>query len=109
AGYYAHCTALDDCFAELLQALRESGQADNTIVVFTSDHGDMLGSHNQQRKQRPYEESARVPMLFHLPAALNIKAGRVAGTINTEDVMPTLLNLCRLPVPASVEGFDFSG
>lgn len=109
SGYYAHCSALDDCFAELLKALDEAKLSENTIVVFTSDHGDMLGSHNQQRKQRPYEESARVPMLFRLPAALNIKAGRVAGTINTEDVMPTLLNLCGLPVPTSAQGFDFSG
>ena len=109
AGYYAHCTALDDCFAELLQALKETGLADNTIVVFTSDHGDMLGSHNQQRKQRPYEESARVPMLFRLPPALNIQPRRVAATINTEDVMPTLLRLCGLPVPESVEGLDFTG
>ena len=108
AGYYAHCTALDDCFAELLQALKETGLADNTIVVFTSDHGDMLGSHNQQRKQRPYEESARVPMLFRLPPALKIQPRRVAATINTEDVMPTLLRLCGLPVPKSVEGFDFT-
>ncbi len=107
AGYYAHCTALDDCFGELLQVLKEAG-LDNTLVVFTSDHGDMLGSHDQQRKQRPYEESARVPMLLRLPPALGIKPGRVDGTINTEDVMPTLLSLCGLPIPKTVEGYDFS-
>lgn len=108
AGYYAHCTALDDCFAELLATLKETGLADNTIVVFTSDHGDMLGSHNQQRKQRPWEESARVPMLWRIPAALGIKPERLEGAINTEDVMPTLLSLCGLQIPTSVEGFDFS-
>jgi len=109
AGYYAHCTALDDCFGELLQTMQEAGLAENTIVVFTSDHGDMLGSHNQQRKQRPYEESARVPMLLRLPPALGIKPRRVDGTINTEDVMPTLLSLCGRPIPKTVEGLDFSG
>ncbi len=109
AGYYAHCTALDDCFADLLRTLDETGLATNTIVVFTSDHGDMLWSQNQQRKQRPWEESARVPMLFRLPSALDVKPQRVAATINTEDVMPTLLSLCRLAVPKSVEGFDFAG
>ncbi len=109
AGYYAHCTALDDCFGELLETLRASGVADNTIVVVTSDHGDMLGSHALIRKQKPYEESVRVPMLFRIPAKLGIKPKRVEGAINTEDVMPTLLSLCRQPVPKGVEGFDFTG
>jgi arylsulfatase A-like enzyme len=109
AGYYAHCTALDDCFADLLRTLDETGLAANTIVVFTSDHGDMIWSHAQQRKQRPWEESARVPMLFRLPASLAIKPQRNSATINTEDVMPTLLSLCSLTIPKSVEGLDFSG
>ena len=108
AGYYAHCSALDDAFAELLGTLDETGLATNTIVVFTSDHGDMLWSQNQQRKQRPWEESARVPMLFRIPASLAIPAQRHAATINTEDVMPTLLSLCGLPIPKSVEGLDFT-
>jgi arylsulfatase A-like enzyme len=109
AGYYAHCTALDDCFADLLATLEASGVADNTIVVFTSDHGDMLGSHALSRKQKPYEESARVPMLFRLPSALGLTPRRVDGTINTEDVMPTLLRLAGVSVPKAVEGFDFTG
>ena len=109
AGYYAHCTALDDCFADLLRTLEETGLATNTVVVFTSDHGDMLWSHDQQRKQRPWEESARVPMLFRLPASLGITAQRLAATINTEDVMPTLLSLCGQNIPKSVEGLDFTG
>lgn len=109
AGYYAHCTALDDCLGELLQTLDETGLATNTIVVFTSDHGDMLWSQNQQRKQRPWEESARVPMLIRAPAALGIEARRLSATINTEDVMPTLLSLCGVALPASVEGLDFAG
>jgi len=109
AGYYAHCTALDDCFGELLQTLDATGLAENTIVVFTSDHGDMLWSQDQQRKQRPWEESVRIPMLFRLPTSLNINPQHNATTINSEDVMPTLLGLCSRPIPKSVEGFDFSG
>jgi len=108
AGYYAHCSALDDCFADLLATLAEAKLDENTIVVFTSDHGDMLGSHNQQRKQRPYEEAARVPMLFRLPKSLGIAPARVNGTINTEDVMPTLLGLAGVGIPKTVEGHDFS-
>ncbi|MDB6039084.1 MAG: Sulfatase [Verrucomicrobiales bacterium] len=108
AGYYAHCTALDDCFGDLVRTLEETGLATNTIVVFTSDHGDMLWSQDQQRKQRPWEESARVPMLFRLPPEFGIHPQHSAATINSEDVMPTLLRLCDLPVPNSVEGFDFT-
>ena len=109
AGYYAHCSALDAAFGELLRTLEETGLAANTIVVFTSDHGDMLWSHDQQRKQRPWEESACVPMLFRLPGSLGVKPQRLAATINTEDVMPTLLRLCGQRIPKSVEGLDFSG
>jgi arylsulfatase A-like enzyme len=109
AGYYAHCTALDDAFGDLLATLEATGQAANTIIVFTSDHGDMLGSHALIRKQKPYEESARVPMLFRLPASLGINPRRLEGTINTEDVMPTLLRLCKVEVPKTVEGLDFTG
>ncbi|MGH7958276.1 MAG: sulfatase/phosphatase domain-containing protein, partial [Opitutaceae bacterium] len=77
--------------------------------IFTSDHGDMLGSHALLRKQKPYEESARVPLLFRLPPALSVKPRRLDATINTEDVMPTLLRLCAAPVPKGVEGLDFTG
>lgn len=109
AGYYAHCAALDDCMGDLLQTLKETGLDQNTIVVFTSDHGDMIESHGQKRKQRPWEESARVPLLFRFPETLGIKPRRVEGTINSEDLMPTLLGLCGKSVPKSVEGFDFTG
>ena len=109
AGYYAHCTALDDCFADLLRTLDETGLAANTIVVFTSDHGDMIGSQAQQRKQRPWEESVRIPMLWRLPKSLGIAPRRTPATLNTEDIMPTLLALCGRPIPKSVEGLDFSG
>jgi arylsulfatase A-like enzyme len=109
AGYYAHCTALDDCVGDLLATLQQTGLLENTIVVFGSDHGDMLWSHAEQRKQRPYEEATRVPLLFRLPASLGIKARRVAGTINIEDWMPTLLGLCGKAIPPSVEGLDFTG
>ncbi len=109
AGYYAHCTALDDCLAQLQQALRDAKLADNTIVVFTSDHGDMLGSHDLQRKQWPYDESVRVPMLWQIPAALGIKPGPSKVGINTEDILPTLLSLAKLDIPKSVEGHDLAG
>ncbi|MEI6177193.1 MAG: sulfatase [Verrucomicrobiota bacterium] len=109
AGYYAHCAALDDCISDLLETIKETGLDRNTIIVFTSDHGDMIESHGQQRKQRPWEESARVPMLFRFPETLGIQPRRVEGAINSEDMMPTLLGLCGISIPKSVEGFDFAG
>lgn len=109
AGYYAHCTALDDAFGELLQTLDETGLATNTIVVFTSDHGDMLWSHNLQRKQKPWEESARVPLIIRMPPETGLIPKRIEAAINTEDIMPTLLGLAGIGIPSTVEGLDFSG
>lgn len=109
AGYFAHCTALDDCVGDLMATLKESGVDQNTIVVFTSDHGDMLHSHGQIRKQKPWEESLRVPMLFRLNGAQFDKGRTVDPPINSEDLMPTLLGLCSLKIPNTVEGLDYSG
>jgi arylsulfatase A-like enzyme len=109
AGYYAHCAALDDCIGKLLTTLEETGLDQNTIVVFTSDHGDMLGSHGKYEKQKPFDESIRVPFLIRLPKSIGTKSRKLDAPINSEDIMPTLLGLCRLPTPKTVEGLDFSG
>ena len=107
AGYYAHCAALDDCVGRLWDTLRETGIEENTIFVFTSDHGDMLGSQGEQRKQRPWDESIRVPFLIHWPRLT--KEGRTVATpIGTPDIMPTLLGLAGVEIPPTVEGTDFS-
>lgn len=108
AGYYAHCSALDDCTGAILKALAANGLADDTIFVFTSDHGDMLGSQGLWRKQVPYDESIRVPFLLRWPGGLG-RAGRNADAlIDAPDLMPTLLGLCGLDVPPAVEGRDLS-
>ena len=109
AGYYAHCTALDDCFGELRRTLQEAGLAENTLLVFSADHGDMLGSRGAYKKQQPYDESIRVPLLLHWPKGLGVKARQLDAPINSEDLMPTLLGLCGVPIPKSVEGLDYSG
>ncbi|WKN46149.1 sulfatase family protein [Tunicatimonas pelagia] len=105
AGYYAHCTALDDQIANILQTLEDTGTSDNTIILFTSDHGDLLGSHRAYKKQQPYEESIRVPMLIRHPQIL---PGEYAALMNSYDIMPTLLGLSDAQIPSSVEGYDFS-
>jgi len=108
AGYYAHIAALDDCVGQLVETLDETGLADETVVVFTSDHGDMLGSQGAWKKQQPWDESIRVPFLLRWPGRLGKKGRPLDMPINTPDIMPTLLGLCGIDVPATVEGVDFS-
>ncbi len=107
AGYYAHIAAMDACLGDLLKTVDEAGLRDDTIFVFTSDHGDMLGSQGQMRKQKPWDESIRVPLLVRYPAA-QAKGLTLDLPVNTPDLMPTLLGLSGVPVPASVQGTDFS-
>ena len=108
AGYYAHCSALDACVGDLLSTLEACGQSDNTIFVFTSDHGDMLGSQGLTKKQRPWDESIRVPFLLRYPSLPGWRPGETDALMDAPDIMPTLLGLCGIPIPDSVEGVDFS-
>jgi len=108
AGYYAHITALDDCIGDLRQTLRETGIEEDTIFVFTSDHGDMLYSHGGQNKQQPWDESIRVPFLLRYPALLGRQGRTIDAPINTPDIMPTLLGLSGIVIPKTVQGSDFS-
>lgn len=107
AGYYAHVSALDDCFGRLLKALDDAGIAENTIVVFTSDHGDMLFSQNKGWKSKPWRESVGVPLLIRWPK--NVPDGReTGGPIGLVDLMPTLLAMMGVTIPDGVEGKDLS-
>jgi arylsulfatase A-like enzyme len=108
AGYYAHISALDETLGRLLAALQASGQADNTIVVFTSDHGDMLGAQGVYRKQWPYDESALVPMIVRWPQGL--ASGEVSRVpFGIEDSAPTLLSWMGVEPAASMETRDLTG
>lgn len=107
-GYYAHIAALDDCFGKLLDTLRRTGTADDTVVVFTSDHGDMMLSQSLTDKQHPWDESIRVPFLVRHPRRFGPKPRAVAIPMDAPDIMPTLLGLCGIRVPDSVEGIDFA-
>ncbi len=109
SGYYAHITALDDCIQEIRDAIKESGIEENTIFVFTSDHGDMLYSHGMTKKQKPWEESIHIPFLLRYPALLGENQTIMNLPFSTPDIMPTLLGLCGLEIPETVQGLDFSG
>jgi arylsulfatase A-like enzyme len=91
----------------LRRTLKETGQDENTIILFTSDHGDMLGSHGLRRKRKPHEESAGVPGILRWPA--RIPAGRTVDTLFSHVDMPaTLLGLAGVAVPAHFQGADLS-
>lgn len=107
-GYYAHINALDDCVAMLLKTLDENGITNNTIFVFTSDHGDMLFSQGMEKKQRPFDESILVPFLLRYPKIHGNKSKIIEAPINSPDILPTLLGLCNIEIPGSIEGYDFS-
>jgi arylsulfatase A-like enzyme len=107
-GYYAHSTALDGCVAELRKAVADTGQAEDTIFVFASDHGDMLQSQGLHHKQQPWEESIRVPFLVHYPRKLGRKR-RVSRTpLDAPDIFPTLLGLAGLPAQESAQGKNWA-
>ncbi len=107
-GYYAHCTALDKCVGDLLNTLATTGRDRDTIFIFTSDHGDMLGSQGEMQKQRPWDESVRVPFLLYCPAMPGWRPRESQAPIDAPDIMPTLLGLCDIPIPDHVEGVDYS-
>jgi arylsulfatase A-like enzyme len=105
-GYYAHMAALDDCFARLLGTLEKQGVAEDTIVVFTSDHGDMMLSQGLTTKLYPWDESVRIPFLLRYPRKFGRNGRRVKTPLNMPDMMPTLLALAGLKAPDGVQGRD---
>src|SRR5215510_648655 len=107
AAYYAMITAVDDQVGRILKVLGELGMAEDTIVLFSSDHGDMLGSQGLRLKRKPWEESIRVPGIVRYPR--HVKAGQQTDTFLTHvDFGPTLLSLCGVKPPRWMQGADLS-
>ena len=106
-GYMAMCTGLDQCFGQLIQKLEEIGVAQNTIVVYTSDHGDLLLSHELGgNKGRPENESLHVPLVIRYPEKLKPRSSDLL--IGTLDLMPTLLGLMKVKIPATCDGINLA-
>ncbi len=103
-GYYAHITALDEQFGRLIQALEQTGQLDDTLIIYTSDHGDMLGSQGFTNKQLPYEEAIRVPLLARKKGLT--KPMRCHEQISLVDLPVSLLGLLGLSFPDPVDGLN---
>jgi arylsulfatase A-like enzyme len=103
-NYFAMVTGVDEQFGRILAALKEQGLDDDTIVLFTSDHGNCLGCHDQPTKNVHYEESMRVPFLVRWPG--RIKARRDNLLLSSPDICPTLLDLMGFgsDIPPGVQG-----
>lgn len=107
AQYYGAITAIDDQVGRLMSSLDELGLAQNTIVIFASDHGAMLGSQGKRLKRKPWEESIRVPGIVRYPRVM--PKGRTTNCLLSHvDFAPTLLNLCGVKTPSSMQGTDLS-
>ncbi|MCK9253285.1 MAG: arylsulfatase [Eubacteriales bacterium] len=106
AGYYGSVSHADHQIGKLFNAMRRQGLLDNTIVLFTSDHGDMLGDHHLWRKTYAYEGSAHIPLVLMLPKPMRSSGIRhdVDAAVTLTDIMPTLLDLAGLPLPADLDG-----
>ena len=105
--YYGQVANLDWNLGRLLSAIDSLGLANDTIFVFTTDHGEMFGAHGRQGKLIFYEEAARVPFLLRFPGKVPVKSVSEA-LLGTPDIMPTLLNLMGVRCPSTVEGMDMS-
>ena len=107
-GYYALIEALDHEFGRLVAGLDAAGLAADTLVIYTSDHGNQYGSQDALGKEQPYPESTHVPFLLRWPGRL--AAGSVLDMpLGTPDILPTLAGLAGVAAPAGLDGRDLSG
>ncbi len=107
AEYYAMTTAVDEQIGRIVARLDEMGLRENTIVMVSSDHGDMLGSQGLPLKRKPWEESIHIPGIMRYPK--RVKAGRRSDALFTHvDFAPTLLGLCGVKPQAAMQGSDLS-
>jgi arylsulfatase A-like enzyme len=107
-NYFAAVSGIDEQFGRILDALRQEGLEDDTIVIFTSDHGEMMGSQDLMHKSYWYDESFLVPFLARWPGRLQPRRDDLL--ISVPDLLPTLLGLCDLDqeIPDDVEGLNLA-
>lgn len=102
ADYYAMVTHMDDRIGIILDALKETGQLENTIIVYTADHGLALGQHGLMGKQNLYDHSIRIPLIMKGPG---VPQGKQFDALTCQyDIFPTLCELAGVPVPDTVQG-----
>ena len=101
ASYYALVSSLDAQIGRILEALDTSPLREDTVVIYTSDHGEMAGHHGIWQKQCFYESAVKVPLMLRLPSG---ETGRVAQNVSLVDVLPTLLEVADVETPAGLPG-----
>ena len=107
--YYANITFIDEMIGKIIQALKDKGMYDNSIICFTADHGDMLGDHYHWRKTYAYEGSAHIPFIVQWPKGLRAKVQRGSKLENpTElrDFLPTFLDAAGAEIPQDLDGMS---
>lgn len=105
AAYFAYLAYLDAQVGRLVRLMNRHGLFKNTFLLFTSDHGEMLGDHNLWRKTYAYEASARIPFIVRWPEGLaGVRNREIPEVVGWEDIMPTFLELAGTAIPDSVEG-----
>ncbi|CAM1373538.1 sulfatase-like hydrolase/transferase [Tenacibaculum xiamenense] len=105
-GYYGTISSIDHEFFRLTKYLKDNNLFDNTIIVFTADHGEMLGSHGRMTKGVWYEESVGVPMLISYPD--KVASRTEESPMSSVDIVPTILGLADIDIPDFMDGFDYS-
>ena len=103
AGYYGLITYLDEKIGQLLDVLEETGQRENTIVIYTSDHGEMNGEHGMWRKSSFYEASVRVPLQISWPGHIPT-GGRISEVVSLVDLVATLVEIADIPQQVPLDG-----
>src|SRR5262249_49125088 len=107
AAYYTSTEFMDKNVGVVLDALKRSGQAGDTLVIYTGDHGYMLGQHGRFEKHCCYEPAVRSPLLLRWPG--HLKAGQsTRALVELIDIVPTVLGFCRLSAPATVQGMSLA-
>ncbi len=101
ASYYALVSALDAQIGRILEAIDTSPLCENTVVIYTSDHGEMAGSHGIWQKQCFYESAVKVPLMLRMPSG---ETGRIKQNVSLVDVLPTLLDITSLEKPSDLPG-----
>lgn len=105
AGYYGLINHLDDQIRRLMNGIQKGVSLDDTVIIYTADHGEMLGDHYMWRKSVPYEGSAHIPMLIRTPPSFGFPRGQILDhPVCLEDIMPTVLDLTGTAIPDTVEG-----
>ncbi|MEQ1768220.1 MAG: alkaline phosphatase family protein [Devosia sp.] len=109
ATYYGLVSEVDHHFGRMVEALRGLGQYENTLIVFTSDHGEMLGDHWCWGKETPFDQATHVPLIIRSPATPAAARGGVVDSFTEHvDLMPTILNAIGVPVPLQCDGRSLS-